>query len=258
MGDLKEIKSWRKKVMPHIFALEPRMLFDGVSILPPENIDTLIAPPKIISVVDSITGQQISNGTIVNDIQPIVRVDIHETQVLVGDILKLYNGQDVNTSLAENHIISESDIQNGFVDLKTLPLSNGGAYQLTAVIYEQDQQTNFSQSFDIQEGLIKDTYSLSQFDVQNISLVNSDYENNLIQALNDTNLLLTNLSNQPNYQDLFQSFFGLVGTDTGIFSKNLIQLMNQLSSEGLHLKVQILSGEELKGAMASFAAPKKI
>ena len=31
MGDLKEIKQWRKKANPHIFALEPRILFDGAS-----------------------------------------------------------------------------------------------------------------------------------------------------------------------------------------------------------------------------------
>ena len=37
MGDLKDIKRWGKKAKPHMFALEPRMLFDGVSIVPPEN-----------------------------------------------------------------------------------------------------------------------------------------------------------------------------------------------------------------------------
>ena len=33
MGDIKEIKQWRKKATPHIFALEPRMLFDGVTVV---------------------------------------------------------------------------------------------------------------------------------------------------------------------------------------------------------------------------------
>ena len=42
MGDLKEIKQWRKKASPHIFALEPRMLFDGVSVIenPKSNSQT--------------------------------------------------------------------------------------------------------------------------------------------------------------------------------------------------------------------------
>ena len=46
MGDLKEIKQWRKKATPHIFALEPRMLFDGVSV-----VDTQINETKNLDLI---------------------------------------------------------------------------------------------------------------------------------------------------------------------------------------------------------------
>ena len=71
MGDLKEIKQWHKKAIPNIYALEPRMLFDGTSITIPESIDPLIVPPKIISVTDSISSQLITNGATVFDPNPI-------------------------------------------------------------------------------------------------------------------------------------------------------------------------------------------
>ena len=141
MGDLKEIKQWRKKASPHIFALEPRMLFDGVSVVPPDNLEHTLQPPKIINIIDSNANQLISNRSSIIDDHPIVRVSIEGTKALAGDILKLYNGQDINTPLSDDYIISETDIQNGFLDLQTISLIRGNSYQITARIFEQDQQS---------------------------------------------------------------------------------------------------------------------
>jgi len=57
MGDLKEIKQWRKKATPYIFALEPRMLFDGVSIVDTkindsQNIDLTLQDTTHLESID--------------------------------------------------------------------------------------------------------------------------------------------------------------------------------------------------------------
>ena len=185
MGDLKEIKQWRKKASPHIFALEPRMLFDGVSVVPPDNLEHTLQPPKIINIIDSNANQLISNRSSIIDDHPIVRVSIEGTKALAGDILKLYNGQDINTPLSDDYIISETDIQNGFLDLQTISLIRGNSYQITARIFEQDQQSYFSESFDIQESFLQDSYEFNQFSIQGVSSIVDNYQDNLIQALNE-------------------------------------------------------------------------
>ena len=256
MGDLKEIKQWRKKASPHIFALEPRMLFDGVSVVPPDNLEHTLQPPKIINIIDSNANQLISNGSSIIDNHPIVRVSIEGTKALAGDILKLYNGQDINTPLSDDYIISETDIQNGFLDLQTISLTRGNSYQITARIFEQDQQSYFSESFAIQESFLQDSYEFNQFSIQGVSSIKDNYQDNLIQALNDTNILLTQLSSLPNYEELLKQSFDLVGTDQAIFTNNINQLINELETSGLHLKVKVLPGQQLKGAMAAFASPQ--
>jgi hypothetical protein len=52
MGDLKDIKRWGKKARPHIYALEPRMLFDGepINSMPEPQSISHDMPSRIVGV----------------------------------------------------------------------------------------------------------------------------------------------------------------------------------------------------------------
>ncbi len=77
MSDLKEIKRWGKKAQPHIYALEPRMLFDGepINTIPePQSINhdmpSLIVGVSVHDPDDNLLSTQLSvlHGTVTVDI----------------------------------------------------------------------------------------------------------------------------------------------------------------------------------------------
>ena len=77
MGDLKDIKRWGKKARPHIFALEPRTLFDGepINSMPePQSINhdmpSLIVGVSVHDPDDNLSSARLSvlHGTVTVDI----------------------------------------------------------------------------------------------------------------------------------------------------------------------------------------------
>ena len=57
--------------------------------------------------------------------------------------------------------------------------------------------------------------------------------------------------------DIIKNEVNEVETTGPAFTNNINQLINELETSGLHLKVKVLTGQELKGAMAAFAAPQE-
>ena len=254
MGDLKDIKRWGRKARPHIFALEPRMLFDGVSVAPHDHPNEFISSVKVIDFIDSNISHAIDNQLILNDIKTTVRIDLAESRASLGNIVRLYkdNEENLSAQLGNDYVISDDDIQKGFVDLEIRSFLEDFS-QLSAKICEQDDQIHLSEIFDVTQRALGKNDFTNQFNIQDISLIENCYKDHLIDALVRVDKLLNNLPNQLNCEDLFRDLFGAAGTDPTSFAQNMDRLFDRLRSTGLNLNVEFISDAELKGNKAVFA-----